>query len=105
ELMEKSNIQDKELILRVLSMQADPEVREREIKNMANTYKVIADEILPQLRRSKMSVNVEVIGKSDEEISNLAANDPSQLNVEEEHTSELQSRENLVCRLLLEKKK
>ena len=83
ELMEKSNIQDKELILRVLSMQADPEVREREIKNMANTYKVIADEILPQLRRSKMSVNVEVIGKSDEEISNLAANDPSQLNVEE----------------------
>lgn len=82
-LMEKSNIQDKELILRVLSMHSDPEVREREIKNMANTYKVIADDILPQLRRSKMSINVEEIGKSDEEISELAANNASALNAEE----------------------
>ncbi len=82
-LMEKSNIQDKDLILRVLSMYNDPEVREREIKNMANTYKVIADEILPKLRRSKLNVNVEEIGKSDEEISALASSDPSKLNLEE----------------------
>ncbi len=83
QLMEKSNIQDKELILRVLSMYSDPEVREREIKNMSATYKVLADEILPKLRRSKLAVNVDLIGKSDEEISKLAANNPSELNIEE----------------------
>ena len=81
--MEKSNIQDKDLILRVLSMYNDPEVREREIKNMSNTFKVIADEILPKLRRSKMNVNVEEIGKSDEELTALASSDPAQLNLEE----------------------
>jgi len=82
-LMEASSIQDKELILRVLSMYSDPEVREKEIKNMSETYKVIADDILPQLRRSKIAVNVEVIGKSDEEIAELAASNPSVLNEEE----------------------
>ena len=82
-LMEKSNIQDKELILRVLSMYSDPEVREREIKNMSETFEVIADEILPKLRRSKMTVNVDVIGKSDEELSELALNTPDTLNIEE----------------------
>ncbi|WP_246095363.1 TPR end-of-group domain-containing protein [Saccharicrinis carchari] len=83
ELMQASSIQDKELILRVLSMYSDPQVREREIKNMSETYKVIADDILPQLRRSKVAVNVEVIGKSDEEIEDLAASSPSDLNEEE----------------------
>lgn len=82
-LMEKSEIQDKDLILRVLSMYTDPEVREREIKNMSQTFEVIAKEILPQLRRSKMSVNVEEIGKSDEEISQLAGSNPADLTVEE----------------------
>jgi len=82
-LMEKSNVQDKELILRVLSMYSDPEVREREIKNMSETFSVIADEILPKLRRSKMSINAELIGKSDEEIKEFAANNPSELNIEE----------------------
>ncbi len=82
-LMEKSTIQDKDLILRVLSMYNDPEVREREIKNMANTYKVIADEILPKLRRSKLNVNVEEIGKSDDELITLASSDPSKLKLEE----------------------
>ena len=82
-LMENSNIQDKELILRVLAMYSDPEVREREIKNMSATYKVLADDILPKLRRSKLAVNVDVIGKSDQEISDLAASNPSELNVEE----------------------
>ncbi len=82
-LMEASSIQDKELILRVLSMYSDPEVREKEIKNMSETFKVIADDILPQLRRSKIAVNVELIGKSDEEIAELAASNPSELNEEE----------------------
>ncbi|TCO07709.1 TPR end-of-group domain-containing protein [Natronoflexus pectinivorans] len=83
QLVERSNIQDKELILRVLSMHTDPEVREREIRNMASTFEVLADDILPKLRRSRMSVNVEEIGKSDEEISDLASSNPSALNVEE----------------------
>jgi len=80
ELMEKSDIQDKDLILRVLSMYSDPEVREREIKNISEAYTVLADQILPQLRRAKVTANVDVIGKSDEEITALAESDPSSLN-------------------------
>jgi len=82
-LMEESNIQDKELILRVLSMYSDAVVREKEIKNISAAYKEIAEEILPQLRRSVMTVNVDVVGKTDEELLQLAINDPKQLNVEE----------------------
>ena len=81
--MEASSIRDKELILRVLAMHSDPEVREREIKNIASAYSTIADQILPKLRRSKFVVNAERIGKSDEEIRSLAKSDPSALNVEE----------------------
>ena len=83
ELVSKSNIQDKELILRVLSMYTDPEQREQEIKNISAVYSTLAEEILPQLRRSRLTLNYEIIGKSDEEISNLAQNDPSQLSLEE----------------------
>ncbi len=83
ELVSKSNIQDKELILRVLSMYQDPEQREQEIKNISSVYKTLADEILPQLRRSRLTLNYEVIGKSDEEIANLADTDASQLSLEE----------------------
>ncbi len=80
ELMEKSNIQDKELILRVLSMYSDPEVREREIKNLSQAFTSVADEILPQLRRAKITASVELIGKTDEEIMDLANGNPSALN-------------------------
>lgn len=83
ELVSKSNIQDKELILRVLSMYQDPEQREQEIKNISSVYKNLADEILPQLRRSRLTLNYEIIGKSDEEIANLASSDPKALSLEE----------------------
>ena len=83
ELVSKSNIQDKELILRVLSMYQDPAQREQEIKNISSVYKTLADEILPQLRRSRLTLNYELIGKSDEEIAKLASSNPSELNVEE----------------------
>ncbi|WP_277120733.1 tetratricopeptide repeat protein [Bacteroides ndongoniae] len=83
ELVSKSNIQDKELILRVLSMYQDPEQREQEIKNISSVYKTLADEVLPQLRRSRLTLNYEVVGKSDEEISKLAESDAKQLNLEE----------------------
>ena len=83
ELVSKSNIQDKELILRVLSMYQDPAQREQEIKNISSVYKTLADEILPQLRRSRLTLNYEIIGKSDEEIAKLASSNPSELNVEE----------------------
>ena len=81
--MEESNIRDKELILRVLAMHSDPEVREREIKNISSAYSVVADQILPKLRRSKFVVNADRIGKSDEEILSLSKSNPSALNVEE----------------------
>ena len=83
ELVSKSNIQDKELILRVLSMYQDPAQREQEIKNISSVYKTLADEILPQLRRSRLTLNYEIIGKSDEEIAKLTSSNPSELNVEE----------------------
>ena len=83
ELVSKSNIQDKELILRVLSKDSDPEQREQEIKNISSVYKTLADEILPQLRRSRLTLNYEVIGKSDEELSQLAESNPDELNLEE----------------------
>ena len=74
ELVSKSNIQDKELILRVLSMYQDPEQREQEIKNISSVYKTLADEILPQLRRSRLT---------DDEIASLAASNPKELTLEE----------------------
>ncbi len=79
-LMEKSSIQDKELILRVLSMYSDPEVREREIKNLSSAFTSVADEILPKLRRAKITASVDLIGKTDAEIIALADSDPSKLN-------------------------
>lgn len=82
-LMESSNVQDKELILRVLSMYSDPEQREREIKNISSAYKVIADDILPQLRRSRLELIVQITGKSDAEITRLAASNPESLTAEE----------------------
>lgn len=82
-MMENSNIQDKDLILRVLSMYQDPEQREREIKNLSTTFKLIATDILPQLRRSRMKLTVDVTGKSDEQIAQLAAASPADLTVEE----------------------
>ena len=83
QLVEKSNIQDKELILSVLSMYKDPAQREREIKNISSVFEVLADEILPQLRRSRLTANIEIIGKSDEEISRLASSSPRNLTLEE----------------------
>lgn len=79
-LLEESNIQDKELILRVLSMYNDPEVREREIKNLSETFTDVAEDILPKLRRAKMTTNVELIGKTDEELKALAKSDAASLN-------------------------
>ena len=80
EKLEQSNIQDKDLILRVLSMYTDPEVREREIRNLSVAFTQLADEILPQLRRAKLLTSVELIGKTDDEILALAESNPSALN-------------------------
>jgi Flp pilus assembly protein TadD len=82
-LMEESNIRDKDVILRVLSMYSDPVVREKEIKNVAAAYEQIKVDILPLLRRSKMTVNVEKVGWSDAEIVNLVNGDIDKLELEE----------------------
>ena len=81
--MEASNIQDKELVLRVLSMYTDPEEREAQIKNLSAVYKTIADEVLPALRRSRLILTTDLIGKSDEEIAERMKNNPAALQVEE----------------------
>lgn len=82
-LMEASNIQDKELILRVLSMYSDPVVREKEIKNISKAFEAIEVEILPQLRRSKYLVNVDLVGYTDDELKALWASDADALKLEE----------------------
>ena len=82
-LVEKSNIQDKELILSVLSMYNDPEEREREIRNLSSVFNELADQILPQLRYSRIQATINVIGKSDQELINLFDTDPQKLTVDE----------------------
>jgi tetratricopeptide (TPR) repeat protein len=81
--MEASDIKDKDLIIRILQMYSDPVKREQEIKNLAATYKVVANEILPQLRRSQIHLKYKKIGYSDEEILALVKSNPDTLNVEE----------------------
>lgn len=71
-LVQASSLQDKDLVLRVLSMYPDPETREKEIKNISVVYSDLAETILPKLRRSRLLANVEIIGKTDEELKNIA---------------------------------
>ncbi len=83
ELMEGSNLKDKELVLRVLAMYTDPEEREAQIKNLAAVYSTIAEEILPALRRSRLILTTDIIGRSDDEILAQYAADATVLSVEE----------------------
>ena len=83
ELVAASDIQDKDVILRVLSMYKDPEEREQQIKNMSVGFKELADGILPELRRARLTINYEVIGRDDEQIEAQLAADAKQLSVEE----------------------
>ncbi len=83
ELVSKSNLADKDLILRVLSMYKDPEEREAQIKNISSVYKDLADIILPQLRRARITLNYQLIGRSDEEIQAQFKSDAKQLSLEE----------------------
>ena len=83
ELVKASNIQDKDVILRVLSMYKDPEEREQQIKNISSAFRELADGILPQLRRSRMIINYETIGRDDDQIQAQMNADPKQLSIEE----------------------
>lgn len=83
ELIAKSNLQDKDVILRVLSMYQDPEEREQQISNMSEVYTDIKEGILPELRRARLIVNYDVIGRSDEQILAQYSEDPTCLSVEE----------------------
>ncbi len=83
ELVSASNIQDKEIILRVLSMYEDPEERERQIKNISAAYTELIDEILPELRRARITLNYVLIGRTDDEILQQLDVDASKLSVEE----------------------
>jgi Flp pilus assembly protein TadD len=83
QLVAASNIQDKDVILRVLSMYQDPEEREQQIKNISSAFRELADGILPQLRRARMIINYNVVGRSDDQILSQINTDPSKLTVEE----------------------
>ncbi len=81
--MEASTIADKDLILRVLTMYPDGDVREKEIKNLSKTYTEVADKILPKLRRAVLTLNTDLKSRTDEQISKLAMSSPDSLSVEE----------------------
>lgn len=83
ELVSKSNIQDKDVILRVLSMYKDPEEREQQIRNISVVFKELADQVLPELRRARLAINYELIGRSDDQILDQFKSDASKLSVEE----------------------
>ena len=83
ELVKASDIQDKDVILRVLSMYKDPEEREQQIKNISSAFRELADGILPQLRRARLTINYETVGRSDDEILAQIKSDARQLSVEE----------------------
>ena len=83
ELVKASNIQDKDVILRVLSMYPDPEEREKQIRNLSAGFQELADEILPELRRARLTINYNLIGRSDEEIQEQYKENPTKLSVEE----------------------
>lgn len=82
-LVSASNIQDKELILNVLSMYKDPQEREEQIRNLSLGFQELANEILPQLRRARMIINYEIVGRSDEKIAALYASTPDSLSADE----------------------
>ena len=82
-LVSQSNLQDKDLILSTLSMYSDPEEREAKLREMIDIFDVLADEILPKLRYSRITASIDVIGKSDSEIAAAFDNDPKSLNNEE----------------------
>ena len=83
QLVQASDIQDKDVILRVLSMYQDPQEREQQIRNISQAFRELADGILPQLRRARLTINYETIGRSDEQIAQQIVSDPTQLNIEE----------------------
>lgn len=85
-LVQASSLQDKDLVLRVLSMYSDPVDREREIKNISAIYSDLAETILPKLRRSRLIANVEIIGKTDQELKdavNAGTSSMKELSLEE----------------------
>lgn len=71
DMVAKSDLEDKDLIIRVLSMYSDPNVREREIRNMSNVYKTLANDVLPQLRRSRFITSVEYTNYTPEELAKI----------------------------------
>ena len=83
QLVSASNIQDKDVILRVLSMYKAPQEREQQIRNMSAGFRELADGILPELRRSRLIINYETIGRSDEQIEQQYKEDPSKLSTNE----------------------
>ena len=82
-LVAASNLQDKNVILRVLSMYEDPQEREQQIRNMSAGFRELADGILPELRRSRLIINYETIGRSDEQIEQQYKEDPAKLSADE----------------------
>ncbi|MDO4707451.1 MAG: hypothetical protein Q4A61_03390 [Porphyromonadaceae bacterium] len=82
-LVSESDLPDKDLVLRVLSMYSDPEQREREIKNISAVFSQLTQDVLPKLRRSRLIANVKIIGKTDEEIQDWLAKSPGHLTIEE----------------------
>jgi len=82
-LMQASDMPMKDVILRIVSSNSDPDAREMEIKKMTKAYDEIKEKILPKLRKSDITFNADKVGRSDDQISALALSNPDSLTAEE----------------------
>lgn len=71
--VEASDLPDRGLIIRVLSMYEDPAQREQEIRNMASVYWELKKDVLPELRRSTFVVNYDFVNYTSEELKEMKA--------------------------------
>ena len=82
-LVNTSNMKDKNKVLNIVRNQKDPQKREEAIRDMAEIYDAIEDDVLPKLRKATITLRVYEPKKTEEDIVSLATADPSQLDIKE----------------------
>ena len=82
-LVNSSDMKDKSKVLNIVRNQKDPQKREESIRDMAEIYDAIEDDVLPKLRKATITLRVFEPKKTDEDIASLAISDPAQLDIKE----------------------
>ena len=82
-LVQGSDIKDKRRINKIVNSIADVEVREQQIRDLAEIYSAIEDDVLPQLRKATIIIRSYQPKRTDEEIATLSTTRPEELDVRE----------------------